>query len=363
MVETMTKRGLNLLAAAALAALLASPPATGQEEERVLRVATKPFPPLVLEKDGVWSGFSIDLWDAVAADLGVRYEWVGKEKVQELLDAVGSGEADVAIAGITITAERERALDFSHPYYESGLQVMIAEEREGSFLAEVLALFSPAILEVLGVIAVAVLVSAHIVWFFERRANPQQFPKGYFRGVWEAIWWSVVTLSTVGYGDRTPAGVPGRLIAMVWIFIGIVLVAFFTATVTSSLTVERLEGGIAGPDDLPGRTVGTAPGTTAARWLEENGATVREFAPIEDAYAALVKGDVEAVVYDAPVLLHHASHAGKGRVLVVGPLFEKQLYGIAVGRGSELREKINLSLLGLEESRKYESIHDRWFRP
>jgi ABC-type amino acid transport substrate-binding protein len=67
------------------------------------------------------------------------------------------------------------------------------------------------------------------------------------------------------------------------------------------------------------------------------------------------------VVYDAPVLQHYALKKGKGRVKVVGLIFQEQSYGIALQFNSPYREKINIALLTLMENGIYKEIHDKWF--
>ena len=85
------------------------------------------------------------------------------------------------------------------------------------------------------------------------------------------------------------------------------------------------------------------------------------FEGVDDAIAALVNGEVEAVVYDAPNLLFYANGEGKGKVTVVGKIFEPQDYGLALPQGSILRKKINLAILSLIESGEFGRIKTKWF--
>ena len=62
------------------------------------------------------------------------------------------------------------------------------------------------------------------------------------------------------------------------------------------------------------------------------------FERVDDAITALLKGEVEAVVSDAPTLLYYANREEKGKVAVVGKIFEPQSYGLALPQGSHLRE-------------------------
>src|SRR5260221_9433207 len=91
----------------------------------VLRVAVKPIAPFVLKQGTELTGFSIELWNALAQSLKVDTVWVDVATVGDQLQSVKSGKADAAIAAITITKEREADVDFTQPYFDSGLQIMV----------------------------------------------------------------------------------------------------------------------------------------------------------------------------------------------------------------------------------------------
>jgi polar amino acid transport system substrate-binding protein len=88
---------------------------------------------------------------------------------------------------------------------------------------------------------------------------------------------------------------------------------------------------------------------------------VIEVDKIEDAYDALQKGGVDAVVFDSPVLLYYAGHEGQGKVQVAGPVFHKENYGIVLPAGSPLRKPINEALLTVRENGVYQKLYDEWF--
>lgn len=80
-------------------------------------------------KTGEYTGFDIDLWAAIAEVLGVEYELQPMD-FAGIVPALQTGSIDVALAGITITSAREKVVDFSHPYYDSGLTLMVRADNE-----------------------------------------------------------------------------------------------------------------------------------------------------------------------------------------------------------------------------------------
>jgi len=78
---------------------------------------------------GKYIGFDIDLWDAIAKKIGVEYKLQPMD-FSGIVPALQTGSVDAALAGITITAEREKVVDFSHPYYDSGLNIMVMADND-----------------------------------------------------------------------------------------------------------------------------------------------------------------------------------------------------------------------------------------
>jgi ABC-type amino acid transport substrate-binding protein len=82
---------------------------------RTLIVGTKEVPPFAMKNsEGTWTGVSIDLWRQIATELNLPFEFRELD-LQSLLDGVADGTLDVAVAALSITAEREKICDFSHP--------------------------------------------------------------------------------------------------------------------------------------------------------------------------------------------------------------------------------------------------------
>ncbi|MDZ7970230.1 MAG: transporter substrate-binding domain-containing protein [Nostoc sp. DedSLP03] len=366
--KNKTKRSLALytyigLIGGILALLLMVSPGVAQKPQlqQPLLVATRVIPPFVLSNKGELSGFSIDLWRKIANQIGVESKFIEYSTVPQLLSAIKESKANLGISAISITAEREQNFDFSLPIFAGGLQIMVRNpEKNSSAFPNILQLFfSGSLLQVIGVALVLIIVAAHIIWLSERHHKDGMIPKSYFPGIFKACWWSAATLAT--QADEMPKGVLGRLVGIIWMFIGVLFAAYFTASATTSLTVQQLQGDIRSIDDLPGKVVATTAGSTAATYLREHKISVLEVTKIEQAYNALQTKKADAVVFDAPVLLFYAANEGKGKVEIVGSILREESYGIILPNNSPYRKPINQALLSLKENGTYQSLYDKWF--
>ncbi|BAY10846.1 transporter substrate-binding domain-containing protein [Calothrix sp. NIES-2098] len=339
---------------------LAQKPEPEQSSKSFL-VATRAIPPFVFDNKGELSGFSIDLWRSIATKLGIESKFVEYSTVPDLLAGVKDGKANVGIAAISITAERQENFDFSLPMFAAGLQIMVRppEANGGAFSNITQLLFSATLLQVIGIALLLIVVAAHVIWLSERNHKEGMIDKSYFPGIFKACWWAAATLAT--QADEMPKGVVGRVIAIIWMFIGVLFVAYFTAAATTSLTVQQLQGDIRSVDDLPGKLVATTAGSTAAKYLREQKISVLEVPKIEQAYEALQNKKADAVVFDAPVLLFYAANEGHGKVEIVGSVFREENYGIVLPNNSPYRKQINSALLSLREDGTYQSLYDKWF--
>lgn len=334
------------------------------EDLETLRVVTQRFEPFVVYEDQQYQGFSIDIWEAIAEELDIPYTLTGVNSIAKLLDDVKRGAADVAVSGIGITSQREEILDFSYPYYESGIQVMVPSR--GGELGKVISLVgavlrSPRLYYGIGIFVLILLIVAHLLWYFERRHNPE-FPQDYFHGIWEAFWWAAVTVTTVGYGDKVPKRFLGRFFGLVWMFVGYFVFAYFTASIATTFTVSELQGTINGIEDLPGKRIATVANSASAEFLDlQTNLLFRDYNTLEETFAAIENDNVDAVVYDAPVLQYFVSHEGQGNYQLVGDVFQVLNYGIALPQDSPYREPINAALLKIKEVGRYDEIYKNWF--
>ena len=346
-------------------AVALEPPGDDAPTGGTLKVAARVLPPFVIYENGNYSGFEVEIIRLVAARLGMTAEIHSVDTVAKQIDDLNRGIADIGLGGAAITESREQAVDFSVPVLDSGLTILTSAEGSRG-LGQRIATFFSAIARsdlpwLLVVFAAAVLIAAHLIWLLERRHNPD-FAIPYRTGIWDSFYWSVVTMSTVGYGDKVARGTRGRVFALLWISLGTLVFASFTAAIASSLAVSELRSEISGPSDLAGKHVVTVRSSAGETYLPSIGIGAVIVDDIDDAYGLLAEGDVDAVVFDAPVLRYHAAHEGAGDVMTTGREFQRVQYALMIDEDDrELREQLNLALLDLIESGIYGRLHDGWF--
>ncbi|NBC23560.1 MAG: transporter substrate-binding domain-containing protein [Gammaproteobacteria bacterium] len=346
--------------AATLVLLAASAMATAAHAATLV-VGTKESPPFAMvdERTGEWSGISIDLWERIALELGYRTEYRSLP-LDELLDSVAAGEIDVALAALTVTANREREADFTHPYYQSNLAIAVPAVQQTQLGAVVAALLSPAFLSALGILLVLLAGVGLLVWLAERRSNAEEFGGTPIEGLGSGFWWSAVTMTTVGYGDKSPRTLAGRLLALVWMFTSLIIVAGITGAMASAFTVTSLRTSITGPADLPGLRVGTVTGSTSEDYLNGIGARPLAEGRLETALEDLAANRLDAVVYDAPVLDYLIQQRHAGELQILPAEFNKESYAIALTEDTERLEPINLALLEITASADWQAIRRRY---
>ncbi|MEM8922475.1 MAG: transporter substrate-binding domain-containing protein [Actinomycetota bacterium] len=361
------------LGALALAAAAPVGPAAAQTDDgdgseidgRTIVVATKPLVPFVIVDDPApdgsgLRGYSVDLWNELGTRLGIETEWLVEESVTDILESARDGDAEVAIAGISMTAERESFVDFTHPYFDSGLRVATVPGTGPGTLSTVWDLLTnrTVLVSVGGLVLLSVAV-AHMVWLSERRHN-EQFPQGYREGVGEALWWSTVSMVTGGEAVKDIRHPLSRLVAVAWMVLGLFLVAYVTAQAAARITVNELQTDITGVDDLAGRSVVTVDGTVAATYLREANLAFETVPDIDTALAEVADGRYDAVIYDSPILAYRVDTDYAGRIELVGGSFAPDPYGIALTSGSDLRELINAELLLMSRDGTLDDLNQKW---
>jgi polar amino acid transport system substrate-binding protein len=321
-----------------------------------LVVATMELPPFSMRDiDGNWIGITIELWEAIANRLGLKYVY-RELTLPEALHAIESDQADIGAAAFSVTAERAKRMDFTHTYFGSDLGIATSFDKRDLLDVLLERLFSLEVLKAVLALMLMLLVAGALVWVFERRKNPTQFGGKPMTGLAAAFWWSAVTMTTVGYGDKSPVTFSGRSVAFIWMFSSIVIISIATGAFATAMTVHQLSPRISGPQDLKHVSVGTLADSVADDYLRSRGIKPRYFDTVREGLRAVKDDELTAFVIDHAILNYWVGHQFPGEIDILKDRFEPSYLGLAMPFQQPYRRAIDLTLLDYMQSPAWDAL-------
>ncbi len=313
-------------------------------------VGIKQTPPFTIKtEDGKWEGPAVWLIEQILSRMG-KTPTFKEMTLPQIFDAIENNKIDAGVGALSITSEREERMDFTHSYYESGIGIAVLNTDTEMWILVLRNIFSVRFLQAVFSLLLLLGIVGLIVWLAERKHNRQQFGGRPAQGIGNGLWWSAVTMTTVGYGDKAPKSFLGRIIGLVWMFMAIIIISGFTAGFASSLTRDSLTNKVQEARDLASVKTATIKGSTSATWLATLRIPYRTSSSIESLLKELDQGKWDAVVYDKPVLEYYVAIDNLHRVDILKATFTRENYGIALPQHAPYREKFDVTLLELTQS-------------
>ena len=328
------------------------------DDKTILKVGTKQSPPFAIKNpDGTWMGISIELWDHLADELNLEFEFQ-ELTLPEMLSGLEAGRLDAAVAAISVTSERTERIDFCHPHYSTGLGIAVSARNRPSPWNLLNRVVSSRLLNIVMLMILIVIICGFLFWLFERKANTAMFGEKKRQGLGMGMWWSTILL--LGHKGIIPVSTLGRVLATLAMFASIMVLSILTGVITSVLTVQQLDTGISRATDLHDVRVATVTSSTSADYLRQRRIFFRTYDTPRSAIEAVDAGKADAVVYDAALLKYSASEEFANRIDVLPISFNVQEYAIALPPNSALRKRLNEELLRYRESDAWDELVYRY---
>ncbi|KRX98703.1 Glutamate receptor ionotropic, kainate 3 [Trichinella pseudospiralis] len=390
-----------------------------------------PFIEKYENENGNWSlrGYCIDLLEMMKEELNFSYElYEAPDKLygwpnelgrwNGIMNSILQGDADFALASMTVTASRELVIDFTFPHFDlSGYAILLKRgESDESFFKFLTVLELPVWLCTIG----SFLFTSFLLWLFDRfspysyKNNKEKYinePEKREFTFKESLWFCMNSLTPQG-GGETPRNFSGRIVAATWWLFGFIIIASYTANLAAFLTVSRIESSITSIDQLAKQykiKYGVVKDSLAAAYFQRMAEIEQRFydtwksMSLNESMNALER--IHLAVWDYPVSDHFTNMwrymqetglpnnleegiewvlASKSindgyaliaeasflryieitdcRLQVVGEEFSRRPYALAVQQGSPLKDQFSSLILKLLNQRKLEILKEKWWK-
>ncbi len=318
--------------------------------------------PFVSKEDEGFGGMAVDLWHQISARMGMVSEFVEYPNYSELVKAVAENRVDAAVTNLTITEKRAEVVDFTHPWFDAGLRIMIHTRAGNGWDDLINRLEDAGHLATYAWIGFIILIATIILTVFDRQFD-SGFPKRWREGLAESFY-HVVSIATSGKTSRKNLfGWVGRIWQAVWMVCGIAVMAYVTSSITSVMTVAHIHNNITSIADLQNKSVGVRAGSIAEQTLKARSIATVPFDHLPEAVAALTNDEISAIVGDSPVLEYYAHKHPHEPVDVIGSIFSPDKYGFAFPRQSSLVKPATIAIISAEESGDIAKLKVKHFGP
>uniref|UniRef100_A0A4W6CRZ2 Glutamate receptor n=1 Tax=Lates calcarifer TaxID=8187 RepID=A0A4W6CRZ2_LATCA len=338
-------------------------------------------------------GFCIDILKKIARNVKFTYDLylVTNGKHGKKINNVWNGmvgevvykKAVMAVGSLTINEERSEVIDFSVPFVETGISVMVSRSNGTVSPSAFLEPFSASVWVMMFVMLL--IVTAIAVFLFEfvsplgfnRNLAQGKDPHGPSFTIGKAIWllWGLVFNNSVPV--QNPKGTTSKFIVSVWAFFAVIFLASYTANLAAFMIQEEFVDQVTGLSDKkfqspysysPPFRFGTVPNGSTERNIRKNYPDMHQYMTkyhqngVQDALISLKTGKLDAFIYDAAVLNYMAGRDDGCKLVTIGSgyIFATTGYGIALQKGSYWKRLVDLAILGIIGDGEMEELEAQW---
>ncbi len=329
------------------------------QENTSLRIAIYDEAPFGFEENnGELGGLMVELWEDIAKELKLDFQYTLTD-MDGLISGLHQNKYDLGLGAITVTPAREALVDFTQPVNPSGTGIIIAQKNISAKFQTYVWPITVAIIKLAIGLVLLLLFSGVLVWFVERKHEKDPGHRD-IDTIEDGLWWSAVTISTIGYGDKVPRTRIGRVVGVIWIFTGLVMLSLFTANASAIFTVTEIQSHITTNDDLRAVRVGAAKHSSGAEYLARERISFNEYESVNEAINAMINDEIDCVVSNVPVAKYLNNSTYKRKLSISRKYLLHNNMAIALSPESKLREPINQILLRLIAEPKWQTALNRY---
>ncbi|KAK2585547.1 hypothetical protein KPH14_010189 [Odynerus spinipes] len=344
------------------------------------------------------SGFCIDLLQKFSEEIGFTYELVRVEdgkwgtlengKWNGLIADLVNRKTDMVMTSLMINSEREAVVDFTVPYMETGIAIVVAKRTGIISPTAFLEPFDTASWMLVGIVAIhtATVMILFFEWLspsgFDMKVKPSGAPQklknpspnhrfSFCRTYW--LVWAVLFQAAVHIDS--PRGFTARFMTNVWALFAVVFLAIYTANLAAFMITREEFHEFSGVDDhrlakpwshKPMFKFGTIPwshtDSTLAKYFKEMHIYMKAFnkSSVAEGIEAVISGEMDAFIYDGTVLDYLVAQDEDCRLLTVGSWYAMTGYGLAFSRNSKYLQMFNKRLLDYRDNGDLERLRRYW---
>ncbi|XP_057321766.1 glutamate receptor ionotropic, NMDA 2B isoform X2 [Microplitis mediator] len=334
------------------------------------------------------SGFCIDLLQKFSDEIGFTYELVRVEdgkwgtlengKWNGLIADIVNRKTDMILTSLTINAEREAAVDFTEPFMETGIAIVVSKRTGIISPTAFLEPFDAASWMLVGIVSIH--AATFMIFIFERlspmesntkKIIPQKTHFSITRSYW--LVWAVLFQASVQVDS--PQGNTARFMTHMWAMFAVVFLAIYTANLAAFMITREEFYEFSGVDDPRlvkpwshkpmlkfGSISWSHTDSTLAKYFKEMHSYMRNFnrTNVLKGIESVINGQLDAFLYDGTVLDYIVAQDEDCRLLTVGSWYAMTGYGLAFARNSKYVNMFNKRLLEYRENGDLERLRRYW---
>ncbi|MFL0353730.1 transporter substrate-binding domain-containing protein [Xanthomarina sp. GH4-25] len=327
---------------------------------KAINVGVYMSPPFVIETDGELSGMSIELWENIAKQLSLSSNYKIYNNFHDLVLATSMDSVSIAVTNLTISKARAQVIDFTQPWYDAGLKVMISKKSISNSNDLLSGLRDAGHLSSYLTIGIIVLILTILMTIFDRKFD-KEFSTSWRDGLAESFYQVMLMFTSGKLSRKNLFGWIGRIFSAIWLAVGVLVVAYVTSSITSVMTTMSLTNDINQLSDLHDKKIAVIEGSETEDYIRNKGFNYISFKNIDDMVDGLENNSVDAIVGDAPVLQYYKFTHQNKQLEVIGNLFEPDKYGFGLSPNNNYKKEITLEILKAHESGFIRKLKSNYF--